>query len=374
MEEIYLDYSASTPLLPQVKQKLFSVLSIYANPSSLHQAGIQSAILIEEARNNISIVFHCLPEELYFTSGATMSNNQAIQGFIKANPSCVVITSSIEHDDIYLMLQSYPKNKQYYIPCDKAGRLSLDYLKQTLDGLSSNNKPILISIQWANNEMGIIQDMKAIIKLVKSYPNTFFHTDATQYVPYYSIDLSDLQIDILSMSAQKIGGLKGTGLLYVKEGVSLSPIIYGDQGLIGGTENVPGIACLGEAVKSIDYSEERIYSIKSKRDYLLGGLCNNGILVGSLENRLPNNINMIFDGIRGEELQALLSDFGVYVSTGSACSSHTDEPSRTLTAMGYSKEEANSSIRFSISDNTSYEDLNYVINLVNMNVENLRNK
>lgn len=374
MSDIYLDYSASTPLLPQVRNKLKSVLDIYANPSSTHQLGIQAAAIIDEAKSIISKKFVCKSSELYFTSGATMSNNQAIQGFIKANPSCVVITSSIEHDDIYLMLQSYPKNKQYYIPCDKVGRLSLDYLKQTLDGLSSNNKPILISIQWANNEMGIIQDMKTISKLVKSYSHTFLHTDATQYIPYYSIDLSDIQIDMLSMSAQKIGGLKGTGLLYIKEGVLLSPIIYGDQGLIGGTENVPGIACLGEAVKYLDYSEKWTDSIKAKRDYLLGGLSSNGILVGTLKDRLPNNLSMIFDGVRGEELQALLSDFGVSVSTGSACSSHTDEPSRTLTAMGYSKEEANSSIRFSIGDNTSYEDLNYVINLVNMSVENLRNK
>ena len=372
MNEIYLDYSASTPLLPQVKEKLISVLDIYANPSSLHAAGIQASVLIDEAKENIAKRLQCAPDELYFTSGATMSNNQAIQGFIKSHPTCNIITSSIEHDDIYLILQNYPRNSQYYISCDKNGLLDIGHLRNTLEKLKGSKKPVLVSIQWANNEMGVIQDMKTICNIIKSYSNTYIHTDATQAVPYISMNMNSLNIDMLSCSAQKIGGLKGTGLLFVRRGIDLSSIIYGDQGLIGGTENVPGIVCMGEAFKCLDYFHNQ--DLLKKVNKLFNELKDYGILVGSFDNRLPNNLNMIFEGISGEELQALLSEFGIYVSTGSACSSHIDEPSRTLTALGYTSEQANSSIRFSIGKNITDEEIIYVSNVTKHCIDMLRNK
>jgi len=369
--DVYLDTAASTPLLQSVKDKLLSILDIYANPSSLHTRGQQASSIIEEAKQGISSKLNCNPEEIYFTSGATMSNNQAILGFIKRHPGCAMVTSCIEHDDIYLMIQDYSYNLKHLIPCDTNGFLDLDSLKECLDELQSKERTILLSIQWANNETGVIQDMEAICDIVNSYPDVYIHTDATQYIPYYPIDLSFIKVDMLSCSAQKIGGLKGTGLLYVRNNVKLSPIIYGDQGLIGGTENVPGIACIGEAVKSISYSNEKLIE---NRNYLYHKLRNYGTLVGSLDNRLPNNLNMIFSDVRGEELQAFMSDFGVYVSTGSACSSHTDKPSRTLTAMGYSADQANSSIRFSLGKDITKEELDYVAIVTTNGIDALRQK
>ena len=370
--EIYLDHAASTPILPSVKNKLNEVLDIYANPSSLHIEGIKAARIIEEAKIEISKKFNCLPEELYFTSGATMSNNQAVRGFIKKHSGCAVITSSIEHDDIYLMLEDYSYNLKHIIPCDKNGKLDLSCLKECLDELQSKERTVLVSVQWVNNEVGVIQDMNEICNLINSYPDVYIHTDATQAIPYMPIDVSKYKIDMLSCSAQKIGGIKGTGLLYVRKDVKLSPIVYGDQGLIGGTENVPGIACIGEAFKCLDYSSNN--ELKANRDYLCHKLRNYGKLVGSLDNRIPNNLNMIFDNVNGEELQAFMSEFGIYVSTGSACSSHTDKPSRTLLSMGYTPEQANSSIRFSLGKGLTKEDLDYVSIITTNGIDALKKK
>ena len=370
MREYYLDHSASTPLLPQVQEKLIQILSIYGNPSSLHTQGQQALQLIQKAKEQISDTIKCKDSELYFTSGATMSNNIAIQGFLKKHPMAHIITSSIEHDDIYLMLEDYPIDLKHFVSCNTDGKLNINELHKLLDRLL--DQTVLVSIQWANNEMGVIQDMEAISDIVSLYSNTYLHTDATQFIPWFSINLEQMQIDMLSCSAQKIGGLKGTGLLYIHNGIQLSPIIYGDQGLIGGTENVPGITCMGEAFKSLDYYTNEL--ICNKRDYLYNELKDIGELVGSMNDRLPNNLCMIFNEIKGEELQALLSDMGIYVSTGSACSSHTDNPSKTLTAMGYTKEQANSSIRFSLGKDLEYEDLDYIAKCVKYCVDILSNK
>ena len=368
----YLDYSASTPLLSQVKQKLESILSVYGNPSSLHQEGLKAKEEILEAKNIISNKLKVLPDEIYFTSGATFSNNQAIQGFLQYHKLTYphVVTSSIEHDDIYLILEEYPRDLKHYISCDKYGKLNINELEYILDRLK--DEIVLLSIQWANNEMGVIQDMKTIASIVNQYPNAYLHTDATQFMPYFPIDLSSISIDMLSMSAQKIGGLKGTGLLFKKNSIHLTPLIYGDQGLIGGTENVPGIACLGEAFKCLDYSI--VDDIKNKRNYFYNIIKDLGILVGSFDNRLPNNINMIFEGVNGEELQALLSGMDIYVSTGSACSSYSDEPSHTLTALGYNKKQSQSSIRFSLGKDITYNDLDYVAERIKFCLDILKNK
>lgn len=371
--EIYLDNAASTPISQFVRDRLNKCLDVYANPSSLHTLGLQAKSLITQSSDTIAKCLNCNPYELYYTSGATMSNNVAIQGFIKKHKGCRVLTSMIEHDDIYLMLDDYYKDLVEFIPCDKNGMLDLIALKMRLIDLTNNNPtPILLSIQWANNEMGVIQDMRSIAKIANFFSNVYLHTDCTQFIPHHPIDLQNINIHMLSCSSQKIGGLKGTGLLYINDVVQISPIIYGDQGLIGGTENVLGIVCMAEAFKQLDYSFSSILS--AKRDYLYGLLKDCGTLVGSLDNRLPNNLCMIFEGVRGEELQSLLSEFGIYVSTGSACSSHTDAPSRTLTAMGYSKEQANSSIRFSLGNDISYDDLDYVSKIVHYFVDILRNR
>ena len=362
---IYLDHAASTPLHPHVIQKLYSTLPLYANPSSMHTPGITTNSVIEDTSDIIAKCLNCDSNNLYYTSGATMSNNVAIQGFAR---KCEIgnfyfVTSELEHDDIYLIEKNlFSKDKICHIPCDKNGYLKLNALDSKLSELSKKQLPVLVSVQWANNEMGVIQDMRQICDICHKYDNTFIHTDATQYIPYYLVDLSSIQVDALSMSAQKIGGLKGTGLLYLRDNYPISPLIYGDQGLIGGTENVPGIVCLGEAFKCLDYSKNE--SLSSKRDYLYEQIKDCGRLVGTLENRLPNNLCMIFDGAHGEEMVAFLDGFDIYTSSGSACSSHTNEPSHVMKALGYSDDEANSSVRFSLGNEIIYDDLDYVAKTV----------
>lgn len=373
---MYLDFSASTPINSKVKTKLLSILDVYGNPSSLHKKGFEAKELITEASDIIAKCLNCEQDELYFTSGSTMSNNQAIQGFLNKHKLsfCHVVTSCMEHEDIYMMLENYPSDLRHYIPCDHdTGLLDLECLDEELSEIEKTSEsPILVSIQWANNEMGVIQDMRNISKIVESHENVYLHSDATQLMPYTLPDLKKIPLDMLSCSAQKIGGIKGTGLLYVRNNVHLVPLIYGEQGLIGGTENVFGISCMGEAFKQLDYSQN--IELKDKRDYLYNKLSDYGVLVGDLEHRLPNNLCMIFEDVKGEELQGLLSEMDIYVSTGSACSSHSDKPSRTLKAMGYTDEQANSAIRISLSNCYGYDDLDRIAKAIIYFVDKLRTK
>lgn len=373
---MYLDFSASTPINSKVKTKLLSILDVYGNPSSLHKKGFEAKELITEASDIIAKCLNCDPNELYFTSGSTMSNNQAIQGFLNKHKLSFshVVTSRMEHEDIYMMLENYPSDLRHYIPCDHdTGLLDLECLDEELSEIEKvSESPILVSIQWANNEMGVIQDMMSISKIVESHDNVYLHSDATQFIPYCLPDLKKIRLDMLSCSAQKIGGIKGTGLLFVRDNVRLAPLIYGEQGLIGGTENVLGISCMGEAFKQLDFSQN--IELKNKRDFLYGKLSDYGILVGDLEHRLPNNLCMIFEGVQGEELQGLLSEMDIYVSTGSACSSHSDKPSRTLKAMGYADDQANSAIRISLSNCYGYNDLDRIAKAITYFVDKLRNK
>lgn len=361
---MYLDYAASTPILPNVKDKLIEVLDYYGNPSSLHSDGQKAKKIIDDSSDIIANLLNCNPEEIYYTSGATMSNNLAIQGFIK-NTDGVLITDKMEHDDILLLAKSL--KRVFFVKCLNNGFINLTDLNELLDYVTSiYNKPILVSIQSANSETGVIQNITKISEIVHRYPNAYFHTDATQYIPYYKEDVKKNNIDMLSMSGQKIGCIKGIGLLYVKNGVPISPIIYGDQGLIGGTENVFGICCLAEAFKSIKYD----LSIKEYRDYMIDKL--DGKLIGNKEYRLPNNLLMLFRGVSSELMIDALDYYGISVSGGSACSTNTGEPSSTLLAMGMSKEDAKCCLRFTLPPYVSYKDIDEVCKIVNLNYKLLR--
>lgn len=227
--------------------------------------------------------------------------------------------------------------------------------------------PILISIQMANSEIGTIQNIKKIADIVHSY-GAFLHTDATQYIPHYPINVKAMGIDALSMSGQKIGCIKGTGLLYVSEALlpNVKPVIYGKQGLIGGTENVLGIACLGEAFKELHYNKEET----RLRDMLIDGL--NGELVGSKEHRLPNNVCMKFEGINAIQMVTLLNEYGICCSSGSACSSGDSEPSTTLLSIGLSEEDATSCVRFTLGKDTTDQDILETIKITNMVIDILK--
>ena len=359
---MYLDNAASTPIIQPVKDKAIELLEFFGNPSSLHNEGQKAKNVINITNDIIANSINCNTDELHYTSGATMSNNLAIQGYLWMHLGALFITSTIEHNDIILLGKSYFNT--VFIDVNKDGFINLKQLENILKINEGQN--IICSIQMANSETGVVQDIESISRLVHDYGGVF-HTDATQYIPYYPIDVNKLGIDMMSMSGQKIGCIKGTGLLYVKRNISLQSVIYGEQGLIGGTENTLGIGCLGEAFKHLDYNYANTIC---RRDELINLL--DGELIGSHFNRLPNNAYILFKGVNSDSLQNILNANEIYVSGGSACSSLTDEPSHVVKAMGYTEEEANSCVRFTLPKDITTTEIEYVAKVTNINYKLLK--
>ena len=356
---IYMDNAASTMPSEKVIKCLKDNIEVYGNPSSLHNEGEKASRLITNTTTTISEILNCSKDEIYYTSGATMSNNLFIQGFLKAHKRCKLVISSIEHNDIIELADYIDKQKGYKfvyrIPVDNKGYINIDCLNKLLSELDGER--VLCCIQGANGECGTIQDIKKISEIVHSHKRMFLFSDMTQYLPYFKIDLNQLNLDGMSMSGQKIHCIKGTGLLYIKNGIKVDPIIFGEQGLIGGTENVLGIACLGEAFKELKYDNSDLIE---KRNYFINTI--NADIVGDSEYRLPNNI-YVKCNINADSMVIFLSEFDICVSAGSACSSKDTRPSHVLKAMGYSDEDARKCLRFTIGEDTTIKDIDYVINL-----------
>ena len=359
---MYLDYAASTPIIQPVKDKAAELLEYFGNPSSTHTEGQKAKNVITLTNDIIANAINCNTDELHYTSGATMSNNVAIQGYLLAHSGAVFITSLVEHNDIIMFGKSYYNT--HFVSIDNNGFIDLKELKDLLQ--LNEGKEILCSIQMANSETGVLQDIETIAKLVHDYKGVL-HTDATQFIPYYPVDVNKLGIDMMSMSGQKIGCIKGTGLLYVKRNINLTPLIWGEQGLIGGTENTLGIGCLGEAFKYLDYDYTNTIC---RRDELINAL--DGELIGSRFKRLPNNVYMLFDGVKSERLQEILNANEIYVSGGPACSSLTDEPSHVVRSMGYSADQAGSCVRFTLPRDITTTEVEYVAKVANINYKLLK--
>lgn len=361
---IYFDNAASTKPSEKVINEVKDVISCYGNPSSLHNLGVSARRKINNAKQIISKKLNCNIDEVFFTSGATMSNNLFIQGFLSANPNGRLIISTIEHNDIILLAnyldELHGNNWVYRVGVDKDGLLDIDDL---LDGLSTFiGYPTLCCIQWANGECGVIQNMEEISDIIHSFDNAYLYTDATQYIPHFKISLDNINVDGLGMSGQKINCIKGTGLLYVKQGTPINSILFGEQGLIGGTENVIGISALGVAFEELDYENAELYK---KRNILMDELKPYGEIIGTIDKRLPNNVYIHFNSIYdGDYWIASLNEFGICASSGSACSSNSDAPSHVVLAMGYSEELANSCIRFTLSKDNTIEEIHEVVNIV----------
>jgi cysteine desulfurase len=357
IDMIYLDNAASTSVSMGVQNKLTSVLAHYGNPSSLHAYGYSANNEILIASELIASKINCSKDEIYYTSGATMSNNIFIQGFMKRHPDGQIIYSAVEHNDIIMLCESYGA-KAHKLSVNHDG--SIDYVELRKLNNEYENVPVLNVIQCANGETGVIQNIKSITQTVHDYSQAWIYMDATQYIPYYPIDVEAMGIDAMGMSGQKIHCIKGTGMLYINKNVEIDPVIYGEQGLIGGTPNVFGIACLGQAFKELKYDNT---------DALLEKISYFGEELGVQRNTnmptLPNNLNIQFDGINAEQFVELLSEMGVCASAGSACSSGNAKPSHVLLAMGYSPEEAGSFVRFTISEETSYKELDKAVDIIN---------
>ena len=364
MKTIYLDNAASTPVKSGVLAKFNEVAeNLYGNPSSMHTVGIGARDVIWDAQEIIAEKLNCNVDELFFTSGATMSNNLLIQGVMRKRPETMFITTMVEHNDIMELYDWLPYSK-YMVGVDYDGLLDYDALYEQLIYCEENNKPCLVSIQMANSETGVIQPIKFLSKIIHKHGG-FLHVDATQYIPYYPIDVKEMGIDALSMSGQKIGGIKGSGLLYICEELQpyVSPIIFGQQGLIGGTPSTPLIASLGEAFKEINYD---VSSLHDKTKMFLSFVHDmGGVLIGSIENRLPNNVYVRFPGVNGLVLMNVLNEYGICIGTGSACSTESDKPSHVVLAYGLTEDEAFECVRFTLSNNNTYEDLEYVLKTLN---------
>lgn len=378
---IYLDAASTANYTDDVDDIIIdtiteSMKTYWRNPSSLYAMSTREEI--DECRANIARFIGAKPEEIIFTSGASESNNMAIRGFVdyhvKKGSYCpAIITTPIEHKSILDAVNSEASDAYvYYCDVDKYGFVDCDSIRYWLE--MCEYKPVLVSVSIANNEIGTIQSIKDISELVHYY-NGVLHVDATQMLPYIPVDVNLLGIDMLSASGHKISPvLKGIGFLYKRNGVDINPLIYGSQegGLRGGTENTFGIIGLSKAIEYCDTSCEKYIDMCGKRDYLIGLLTSKfGCKLNGHSNyRLPNNINVTFpQNITGEALSYTLTLSGIQIGIGSACNSNFIKPSHVLKAIGLTDEDAMRTVRFTLPNNITYQDINYVIKEIEKSIK-----
>ncbi len=366
--KVYLDNASTTSVSKEVLDAMLPYFkSEFGNPSSLHEAGIRNRKVINQSRSKIAELLNCKKGEIYFTSCGTESTNWALKGLAFGNNTKgEIITTKIEHHAttntcLFLQNLGYIIN---YVSVDKQGFIDLDELRSLV-----NDNTLVVSVIMANNEIGTIQNIKEISKICEE-ASTYLHVDAVQAACHTSLDLEELNVDLVSISGHKFHGPKGIGILYIKNGTHLTPLIHGGQQELkmrAGTENVAYTVGITKAMeigmKNLGSYEERlnIYAKmflkrldEAKIDYIL-----NGPEIG--ENRLPGNLNLSFKGIDGSVITYLLNKKGIYVSTGSACDSESIEPSHIVQEIGVPSEYIDATIRFSIGNETTFEELNYVI-------------
>ena len=378
MDIRYFDNAATTKVKSEVLEEMLPYLKEeYGNASSLYSIGRKAKRAIEKARRQVAELINCNPEEIYFTSCGTESDNTAIKGIEKAyrKKGKHIITSKIEHPAILHTCQSLEKQgyRVTYLSVDENGKINLDELRRVI-----SMDTILISIMTANNEIGTIQPIEEISKITKMY-NIIFHTDAVQACGNIPIDVQKMGIDSLSLSGHKINAPKGIGALYIKKGIEFEKFIDGghqENDKRAGTENVAEIVALGKACEIAKNNlENHMKYLQELRDYFIKQIEENVQdvkLNGDREKRLPGNTNFSFKGIKGETLLLKLDEIGICASTGSACSSGVEAPSHVLTAIGLSNELANSSLRVTFGEENTKEDASYLIkNLIEI-VGNLR--
>jgi len=375
---VYLDYAATTPTSPEVIKEMLPYFSgIYGNPSSIYRIAQKAREAVEEAREKIAKFLNARPEEIIFTSGGTEADNLAIKGVAYANmkKGNHIITSKIEHHAVLNTCRWLEKQgfKVTYVSVDKYGVIDLDELKESI-----TDKTILISVMHANNEVGTIEPISEISKIARER-GIYFHTDAVQTVGKLPIDVEKLGVDLLSFSGHKLYGPKGIGGLYIRKGTKIDPLIHGghhERNRRAGTENVPGIVGLGKAceiaAKERSVENERL---KILRDKLYKGLkerMEEIILNGHPTNGLPSILNICIKYVEGESMLINLDLEGICVSSGSACTSGSLEPSHVLSAMGVPPEIAQGSLRFSLGRYTTEEEINCVVETLPPIVERLR--
>lgn len=390
MGKTYLDYAATTPIDPAVLKKMMPYLEDkYGNPSSIHKFGQETSNAIAVAREKIAKFLNCKATEIIFTGSASESDNLAIRGLIKAikrkkqaGERAHILTTKVEHKAVLETCKDMEREgvRVTYLPVGPDGLINLDDLKAEI--LPETD---LVSIMYANNEMGAIQPIRRIGQVIADINknkehHTYFHVDAVQAANWLNCKVDELKVDLLTLSAHKIYGPKGIGILYAREGTPILPIITGgshEWGLRAGTENVAEIVGMGEAVAKIKNTKAEFRNMESLKDKLIEGVLKNvqGSKVNAprrAEDRLPNIVNFSFLGVEGESLVIALDEAGIAVSTGSACTSTALAPSHVLIAMGLPELDAHSSLRVSLGKYTTAKEIDTFIKILPKIVEKLR--
>lgn len=363
---MYLDNASTTPLLPEVKDYIIEILDNYQNPSSLYQSGSHSKQILTKARVNVAKFINANPGNIIFTSGGSASNTLMIKGYVQKN-DCMVFYSPIAHKSVLKCVESLEHRTPLKV--DRRGYINIEVLEHLLKQTAMKK---LVVIDYANSEIGTIQDVQKIIEVCHNN-EAMVYLDCTGSIGQIPVDVKELNVDAIGFSAHKLNALKGTGVLYKKSNIELEPLVYGSQehGLFGGTENIIGIAALGKAVENYDYSSINSNARDRVLDYILRNILGS-YLIGDISNRLPHNLYICFKNVQGESLMILLDMNDIQVSTGSACTSGDLTPSTTLTAIGMDEDDMNSCIRITFSGNETNEELDNFCEILNKNVSLLR--
>ncbi len=368
--KVYLDNNSTTPLDPRVLEAMLPFLKEkWGNPNNIHSWGREAREAVETARENIKRMINCRDGNVYFTSGGTESNNWALKGIAFANrdKGKHIITTKIEHKCV-LNTCKWLENQGFevtYLNVDREGFIDINELEDSL-----KNDTILVSIMLANNEIGTLEPVREACELVKENSNAYFHTDACQAIGKIRVDVESLGVDLMTISAHKFYGPKGIGALFIRDGVKIDPLLHGggqEKDMRSGTENVAGIAGMGKAaelvMKELDSDREKLRGFQKT---IIEGILEKVEKVhlngpSDLEKRLPGNVNFSVEGVEGESIVMMLDDYGIAVSTGSACSSKQLIPSHVLTAIGLKPEVAHSSVRISAGRFNTDEDIEYFL-------------
>ncbi len=379
MRQVYLDNSSTTKVLDEAAQTVFDIMTVhFGNPSSLHGKGIEAEKIMKQAREKVAQVLGVDPGEIYFTSGGTESNNWAIKGAAHSlrRQGNHIIATYIEHPSVLEVFKALENEgfKATYIKVNKEGFIDINELKNSL-----TPETILVSVMYVNNEVGSIQPIEDIAEIIKTHnKNILFHVDAVQAFGKMPLVPNLKGIDLLSLSGHKIYGPKGIGALFVRDKVRIEPLLHGggqESGLRSGTENMPGIAGLGVAAEACFNNMINWQSkMQELKKYLKDGILKEipGAVLNGPEIGAPHILNISFLGTRGEILLHALEAKGIYVSTGSACSSHKSGTSHVLRALGKSPEEQDSALRFSLSPFLSLDDMDYTIQVLTEEVKEIR--
>ena len=378
MSSKYFDNAATTKVKGEVLNKMLPFFSNqYGNPSSMYTLGRSARRALEEARKKVADLINANPSEIILLGGGSEADNTALKGIAhkykeKGNH---IITTKIEHPAILNTCKSLEKEgfEITYLDVDNQGFINIEELKKAI-----NNQTILISVMYANNEIGTIEPIEEISKIAKER-SIIFHTDAVQACGNIPIDVKKLSVDLLSLSGHKLYGPKGTGALYIKEGIEIESLINGghqEKGKRAGTENVAGFVGLGEACKLAKESINTHYKyLKKLRDYYISQIeqnIENTQLNGSREERLPGNANFSFKGVDGGAILLKLDELGISASSGSACSTGNPNPSHVLTAIGLNEEDAKSALRITFGEDNDISDVDYLVRCIGKIVYELR--